>query len=155
MTIRSPREEDHDAWLAMRAALWPECPPDDHRAEISQFGGSDPCVAAFVAVGPDEIPLGFVEASLRPYADGCSSRPVGFIEGIHVRGDARGQGVGRALVAAAQDWAVSRGCSEMASDCLHDNESSIRFHCAVGFEIVETAVRFRRWIHPSSGGPLP
>lgn len=145
MIIRSPQSEDRDAWLAMRAALWPDCPYDDHRKEILEFGDSSTS-AAFIALDSDGFPCGFVETSLRPYADGCSSSPVGFIEGIYVRENARGQEVGRALAAAAQDWASSSGCTEMASDCLHDNEDSIRFHRALGFEIVETAVRFRRSI---------
>lgn len=45
--------------------------------------------------------MGFVEASLRPYAEGCDTRPVGYLEGGYVAPEWRGQGIGRALVEAA------------------------------------------------------
>jgi len=45
--------------------------------------------------------VGFVEVSLRPYAEGCDTRPVGYLEGGYVAPEWRGQGIGRALVEAA------------------------------------------------------
>lgn len=66
---------------------------------------------------------GFIEASLRQTVGGCATSPVGYIEGIFVKPDYRRRGVGRALVAAAEEWAASRGCTEMASDCLFDTST--------------------------------
>jgi GNAT superfamily N-acetyltransferase len=65
-----------------------------------------------------------------------------YIEGIYVRPECRRQGIGRALVAAAEEWAISRGCSEMASDCLLENSESEFFHRELGYSVVER--HFRR-----------
>ena len=45
-----------------------------------------------------------------------------------------GRGVGRALIAAAEDWARGEGCEELASDAELTNSSSDRAHRACGFE---------------------
>lgn len=85
-----------------------------------------------------------LELSLRPYADGCDSSPVPFVEGWYVAPEARRMGVGAALVRATERWALDNGYSEMASDALLENTGSERAHKAVGFEEVERAIRFRK-----------
>ncbi len=72
------------------------------------------------------------------------AQPVGFIEGWYVREVHQGQGVGRALMQAAEEWARARQCREMASDALIDNEESLRAHLALGFEEVDRCVHFRK-----------
>jgi aminoglycoside 6'-N-acetyltransferase I len=47
-------------------------------------------------------------------------------------------------VAAAGQWGRERGCSELASDALLDNEASHRFHHAAGFAETERVVYFRK-----------
>ncbi len=75
-------------------------------------------LAVFVAADPSGCLCGFVEVSLRQSAEGCGTRPVGYIEGWFVDPDYRNQGVGRSLVVAAETWALERGCQEMASDLV-------------------------------------
>lgn len=108
---------------------WPECRREDHLAEMRD-NISGACLAAFVA-GHEHLE-DFLEASLRPVAEGCATDPVGYFEGIYVRPGCRRRGIGRALMAAAEEWAISRGCTEMASDCLLDNSDSEGFHREVG-----------------------
>jgi aminoglycoside 6'-N-acetyltransferase I len=69
---------------------------------------------------------------------------VGYIEGWYVAPDLRGMGIGRRLVQAAEDWARSNGCREMASDCTLDNDLSLRAHLALGYEETERLVHFRK-----------
>jgi aminoglycoside 6'-N-acetyltransferase I len=146
--IRLATKADTDAWLAMRAALWPDADVDELRGEVTAFfmDESRPnlpyCV--FVAEAQGGTLLGMLELSLRPYADGCESSPVPFIEGWYVVPDARRQGVGGALVRAAEQWALAHGYAEMASDALLENHVSERAHAALGFEEVERAIRFRK-----------
>jgi aminoglycoside 6'-N-acetyltransferase I len=45
---------------------------------------------------------------------------------------------------AAEDWARSQGCYEVASDTWIDHESSQRAHEALGFEVVDRCVPFRK-----------
>ena len=90
-------------------------------------------MAALIAKDDAGRALGFAELSLRSYAEGCDTDNVAFLEGWFVVPDARGRGVGRALIAACEKWARSQGCTEFASDAQPDNETSIAAHLALGF----------------------
>lgn len=87
---------------------------------------------------------GFAELSLRPYAEDCRTSPVAFLEGWYVVPAARSRGVGRALVAAAEEWARGQGCSEFASDTDWDNTASAAAHCALGFQDAGALRCFRK-----------
>jgi aminoglycoside 6'-N-acetyltransferase I len=140
----------------MRRALWPDCPDEEHRAEIERFfgidggphtgsvGSSSGEIATFVAERPGGGLCGFLEASVRPWAEGCQTRPVGYIEGWFVDEDMRRHGVGRALVEAAEPWSRSKGCLWMASDALIDNAVSIEAHDRLGYREVERLVHFAK-----------
>jgi aminoglycoside 6'-N-acetyltransferase I len=86
-----------------------------------------------VAEGRDGRLLGFTELSIRPYAEGCRTHRVAYLEGWYVCPEARRQGVGKALVAASEEWGRSQGCTEFASDTQPDNEISSSAHRALGF----------------------
>ena len=45
---------------------------------------------------------------------------------------------------AAEDWARSQDCAEMGSDALIENQGSQGAHKALGFEIVDRCVHFRK-----------
>ena len=77
---------------------------------------------------------GFISCSLRPWANGCESTPVPYIEAWWVAPDLRRTGVGRSLVAAVEAWCRERGYSELGSDAELHNDVSLRAHAAVGFE---------------------
>ena len=69
---------------------------------------------------------------------------VGFVEGWFVDGAFRKQGIGAALMRAAEDWSRKQGCREIASDTWIDDEMSIDAHQALGFEVVDRCVHFRK-----------
>ena len=48
------------------------------------------------------------------------------------------------LLEAAEEWARRQGCVEMASDALLDNHLSQQVHQALGYEVVERSVHFRK-----------
>ena len=106
---------DRADWLRMRQALWADCPDDQQAIEMGEILSSD-VDEVFVAERPDGRLCGFLEAAIRSRANGCDSTPVGYIEGWYVDEDVRRRGVGRALVEAAEAWARSKGCRQMASD---------------------------------------
>jgi aminoglycoside 6'-N-acetyltransferase I len=135
LAIRTARPDDARLWCEMRHALWPEGPAEEHAAEIEDFftGRSREPLAVLVAEAAPGQLAGFAELSIRPQAEGCTTDRVGYLEGWYVIPEARGQGVGRALVEAAEDWARAQGCTEFASDAEADNERSAAAHRALGF----------------------
>ena len=103
--------------------------------------------AVFVAEATDGTVVGFLEAGLRSHADGCDvARPVGFVEGWFVQQEYRGLGLGRALMLSAENWARQQKAIEMASDALITEEGSHRAHRALGFEVVDRCVNFRKFL---------
>jgi GNAT superfamily N-acetyltransferase len=157
--VRPPQAEDRAEWTRLRTALWPENPAESHAEEITAFLTGNltgwlaglHAVAAFVADRPGGGLCGFLEASVRPLADGCTTHPVGYVEGWYVDPDLRRQGIGRALLGVAESWAMSQGCREMASDAHLDNATSIAAHRALGFEDEPPTVRFRKWLPTTDG----
>lgn len=145
MRVRAVEPRDQHAWAAMRAALWPEADTETLAKETAAHFAGDPAAAAvFVAERSDGVLVGLLELSLRAYAEGCASSPTPFIEAWHVARDARGRGVGRALIEAGEAWARRAGFREIASDSVLGNEAGSAAHQALGFEAVERIVCFRK-----------
>jgi aminoglycoside 6'-N-acetyltransferase I len=94
---------------------------------------------------------GFLELSVRNYAEGCEGAAP-YIESWYVDPDVRGRGLGRALMAAAEEWARAHDYRELASDTELSNEASQRAHRALGFEEVERSVHFRKPLRWSPAG---
>jgi aminoglycoside 6'-N-acetyltransferase I len=131
----------------MRHALWPHHSIEEHQADVAVMPGEHnrDLAAVFVAPRVEGGLCGFLEMSVRSYAEGCDG-PTPYVEAWYTDDDVRGTGVGAALVAAAEAWAAARGFREMASDALLDNVGSHRAHVALGFEEVERSVHFRKHI---------
>jgi aminoglycoside 6'-N-acetyltransferase I len=129
----------------MRAALWPDH-SNDHGLEIARYfeGQRKNPVEVLLACSGSGAPLGFVELSIRPYAEGCTTDRVAFVEGWFVDADRRGQGVGAALMKAAEEWGRANRCTELGSDTQLTNANSIGAHKALGFEETERLVCFRK-----------
>lgn len=145
MLIRPVEPTDSAAWERMRQALWPSA-DGEHAAEITSFFEGDRSNPAEVLLAVDESgqAVGFVELSIRDYAEGCSSGRVAYLEGWYVEPGMRRRGIGSALVRAAEEWGRSRGCSEMGSDTEIENTISAAAHQSLGFTEVERIVCFRK-----------
>lgn len=146
VTVRSATARDARAWLGLRLALWPEGSEAEHREEIERFfrGQASEPFAVLLAEDATGQPVGLAELSIRPYADGCHSDRVAYLEGWFVVPEARRGGVGRALVTAAEEWGRSQGCREFASDTQSDNAISAAAHRALGFTDVGLVHCFRK-----------
>lgn len=145
-TIRPATPRDSDAWLRLRHALWPDDSEADHRAEIDRFfrGELREPLAVLLAEDGSGHVLGLAELSIRSIAEGCTSDRIAYLEGWFVEPEARRRGVGRALVAAAEQWGRDQGCTEFASDTQLDNLISTAAHHALGFIEVESIRCFRK-----------
>lgn len=132
----------------MRVALWPEEPTADLARQGDAFlNGAGPETSVLSAVfvseeAPGEL-CGFVELFVRNYAEGCCGATP-YVEGWYVDPAARGRGIGRALMDAAETWASGQGFVEIASDTPLQNAGSQEAHRALGFEEVERIVHLRK-----------
>lgn len=145
MRLRPLELKDRRVWADMRAALWPDADPSELAHEtVKHFAGVKAADEIFVAEDVSGRLLGFLELSLRVYAEGCASSPVPFVEGWYVTAEARHTGVGRRLVEAAENWSRLRGFTEMGSDASLVNDMSHAAHEALGFEEVDRIVCYRK-----------
>ena len=125
----------------MRSQLHPDA---DHAHDATVLLSGTQPYEVFVALRETVGLCGYIEVGERPYAEGCESSPVPYVESWWVDEDARRRGAGRALMAAAEAWARERGHVEIASDTLLENETSQKTHRAIGFHEVERLVVFRK-----------
>jgi aminoglycoside 6'-N-acetyltransferase I len=146
--VRRATERDAVDVLQMMHALWPQANPEELHAELSLHFRRPAAQAYFVAEDADGTLLGFVEAGLRSVADGCASSPVGYVEAWYVNPDVREKGVGKLLIASAEEWSREQGCSEIASDAEMENRISIEVHKKLGFAEISRAVTFRKSLYP-------
>ncbi len=124
-------------------------------AEVAaRFKGLDerPPNAVFVAEDDGEV------ADVRP--DGAGRLIVGWIHvhevltletgpfadlgGLVVRDSARGRGVGRLLLAAAERWAIQRGYREMRVRSNVVRLEAHEFYRRQGYEVLKTQLNFRK-----------
>ena len=77
--IRRATAADKPEWVRMRQMLWPEAPLDYLEYDMDEIL-ADPRQEVFIASRADGKPVAFIEASLREYAEGCETSPVGYIE---------------------------------------------------------------------------
>ncbi len=152
--IRPMYKSDLEKVGRMRHALWPEESLSIRQTETEAiYTGSYPHVEALLVAERDgtinqeksegEVQLiGFIELNIRGYAQGSQAPAVPYVEGWYVEENYRGQGVGKALMFAAENWAESQGFSELGSDADIDNHHSIAAHKQLGFEETDRAVHF-------------
>jgi aminoglycoside 6'-N-acetyltransferase I len=147
--VRPTQSTDRRDLAKLRMLLWPDTKIAEHLNELDEIflKGTNSTLPMTILVAHDEngALIGFIEVAMRSHADGCSpTRPVGFVEGWFVRESFRKQGIGRKLMRAAEEWARSQRCIEMASDALIENQGSHAAHKALGFEVVDHCVHFRK-----------
>lgn len=136
MNVRQVAVPDSASWARMRRALWPG---DEHPHEIEQFfaGELDEPTHVLVAVLDAQL-IGFAELSVHEPGH------LAYLEGWWVEPGFRRRGVGRALVAAAEEWGRAQGCREFGSDTEVSNTASAAAHAALGFTEVEQLRCFRK-----------
>ena len=143
MTMERCISLDQPGWLDFRMALWADATADEHRGYMAIALAQPERFLQLMMYDDQRVPIGFIEGSIRvDYVNGTETSPVGFVEGVYVLPTWRRRGVARRLYEAIGDWAKARGCRELASDALLENEASQRAHSALGFRETERVVYF-------------
>ena len=148
MIIRPVEPTDHAEWLRMRLTLWGGA-AEEHTHDIDTYFATPQRGITFVVERTGGGLCGFIEVSLRNYAEGCMTSPVAYIEGWYVDEESRRHTLGTRLVQAAEAWARNQGLKEIASDTQIDNTVSIQAHTVLGYEEVERLVCFRKALDAS------
>ncbi|HMT08592.1 MAG TPA: GNAT family N-acetyltransferase [Pyrinomonadaceae bacterium] len=145
ITIRPVEPSDRDEWLRLRKLLWDHTSEADHLLEMNEIINDPESQLVLVAAEGNSL-IGFLEVSIRHFAEDCETDNVGYLEGWYVEPDFRRTGIGRSLVANAEGWARDAGCMEMASDAELGNEESLSAHTQLGYEETSRLIHFRKEI---------
>lgn len=145
--IRRATLKDRKLWAAMRFELWPEASPAEHFKELPTWVRRRR-FAAWIALD-GALPVGFVEAYVRDFANGCEGQPVAFLEGIWIRKAYRRKGIGKRLIRSVELWALDQGLKELGSDAYAGDKVSHSSHRGWGFKETERVVYFRKALSAS------
>ena len=143
-SVRPLRETDLNGWLRLRRSLWDATSEEDHKSEMLEIIEHQESQLILVAEADSGELVGFLEASIRPFVEDCSTDSVGYLEGWYVDPRYRKSGIGRQLVKAAEKWARRRGCTEMASDAELGNDVSLSAHTRLGYRETSRLVHLRK-----------
>ena len=153
MEVRQARMDDAEAIRAIYNRevtgstvtfdLVPRTPEEQH-AWLAEHAGAHPAV---VAMADDGRVVGF--GSLSPYR----SRPAystSVEDSVYVDESARGQGVGRLLLAELVRLAEVHGFHTVMARIVGGHDASIALHTALGFEVIgverEVGRKFGKWL---------
>ena len=141
--IKRAETRDAEALASLAIQMWTEHDPAELAEEFRALLKKEDS-ACFLKYAGDR-PVAFAQCQLRhDYVEGTDSSPVGYLEGVFVEEGYRRKGFAEELLAACENWAKEKGCSEFASDCELDNVDSLRFHLAMGFEEANRIICFKK-----------
>ena len=143
MEIRPLNNADVDVWIDMRHRLWPHHERDELVGETADWAHGK--LGVFIAETGDDL-VGFAEVTMHDSAPGCTTSPIGYLEGWWVEPDHRREGIGTALLHESEAWSREHGATEFASDAHADNKDSRVAHTAVGFVEKRAVVHFHKQI---------
>ena len=133
------RDEDTEAVIA----LWRECgltrPWNDPAADIALARSKPNAEILVVHEG------GAITASIMVGQDGHRA----WVYYLAVAPDAQGTGLGRAAMAAAEDWARAQGMPKLQLMVRKSNARVLAFYDALGYEDGHTELR-QKWLDPEA-----
>lgn len=141
--VRPLEERDLNQWFRLRHLLWDATAEEDHKSEMLDIIEHSDSQLVLVAESGAEV-VGFLEVSIRTFAEDCSTDHVGYLEGWFVDPAFRKMGIGRDLVRMAETWVREKGCTEIASDAELGNEPSLAAHQKLGYEETSRLIHFRK-----------
>ena len=119
--VSEPWWKNYDAEPGADPASWPERFDTSAWSIISAWRGPERLGGLVMLAGDPAIDM----------LEGRSD--LGLIWDLRIHPSARGQGIGRRLVDAAEEWATARGCAELKVETQNINVPACRFYEQQGF----------------------
>ena len=143
--IQSAQKEDAGILAELAIKMWNDNTISELENEFRELIANENA-KCFIKY-ENETAVGFAQCQLRTdYVEGTDSSPVGYLEGIFVVEQYRKLGYAKQLLLECEKWAKEKKCTEFASDCELDNEDSLKFHLAMGFEESNRIICFKKEI---------
>jgi GNAT superfamily N-acetyltransferase len=145
VTVRPVRPEDVPAVVMMvhELAAYEQAPDECHLTDAqlsTALFGDRPALFGHVAVGSDDVPVGFALWFLN--FSTWQGRHGIYLEDLFVRPESRGSGAGRALLSALARICVERGYARLEWWVLHWNPAR-EFYAAIGARAMDEWIPYR------------
>lgn len=125
----------------MRQEIYNSLDDEFHEKEMQQIFVREDWFCYFITDKSNQI-LGLVELSSRNIADGCLSSPVAYLEGLYLKREYRGRGLGKETMKVILNWCKEKGYTELATDSELLNLNAQKFFKALGFKETCRVVEF-------------
>jgi GNAT superfamily N-acetyltransferase len=132
VNLRTPRAIDGPGLVALVSELGYSATSEQMRDRL-EIARSDPQCAVFVAESDSIVGWIHVVRSLTLESGVCSE-----IRGLVVAESHRGQGIGRALVGAAENWAAGHGCTNIRVRTNVVRDDAQAFYLKLGYAVSKT-----------------
>ncbi|MBL6458107.1 GNAT family N-acetyltransferase [Belnapia sp. T6] len=139
IAIRPLEEADMPALPGLLAQLGYAMPAEEVARRVAAVRAA-PGHAVLVAVREGAV-LGLMHLFLRPAIE---KPPEAMVQALVVEAGSRGTGLGRRLMAAAEDWARAQGQASLALTSNSARSGAHAFYTTLGYETVATSVLFRK-----------
>lgn len=142
--IRGPRAEDAAALARLATQLGYQSTPEQVATRLKAVL-RDPNAAVFVAERVSGGIVGFIHLMDQHLIEYDQRMEVA---GLAVDEECRGLGVGRALMARAEDWAIERGCRYANVRSKISRAAAHAFYEGLGYEHYKSQKAFRKELKP-------
>ena len=139
MIVRGPRDGDAEAIAPLLGQLGYPSSPQQVRTQLQALRGDEPASIVWVAE-LDGVVVGV--ASARSFPGIHLAEPVAWLTVLVVDETVRGRGVGRRLVAEAEEWARSRGARRLSLTSAVHRKEAHQFYINLGYQ--QTGVRLAK-----------
>ena len=102
------------------------------RYMAATFANVDPAAQTLVAWSADGKRLGYIH--MRPFKDGVTDEPCGYVSLLALAEEAGGQGIAHLMMQAAETWARAKGYRFLCLDVFADNRHAVEFYERRGFQ---------------------
>jgi len=140
--LRTARPEDRDFLHSLSPRLSGVPGPAWHdlkamegfqeRYMAATFAAVDPAAQTLVAWSAEGKRLGYIH--MRPFKDGVTDEPCGYVSLLALAEDAEGRGIAHLMMQAAETWARAKGYRFLCLDVFADNRHAVEFYERRGFQ---------------------